>query len=166
MAYCDYDFYTNKYLGNVITEADFPRLSERASEKLDRLTFDRLSMSEDGTINASIVHTTHEEIEPLDEKTSTRVKKAVCKIAEILNDIELYEKASRELAGYEQTENGQRGKVITSVSSGSESISYSVKESSNSIVGAVLTDKKAQERLFYDIAVEYLSGTGLLYAGF
>lgn len=154
MAYCDYDFYTNKYLGNVITEADFPRLSERASEKLDRLTFDRLSISEDGTI------------ETLDEKTSTRVKKAVCKIAEILNDIEFYEKTSRELAGFEQTENGQRGKVITSVSSGSESISYSVKESSNSIVGAVLTDKKAQERLFYDIAVEYLSGTGLLYAGF
>ena len=29
MAYCDYDFYTNKYLGNVITEADFPRLAER-----------------------------------------------------------------------------------------------------------------------------------------
>ena len=154
MAYCDYDFYTNKYLGNVITEADFPRLSERASEKLDRLTFDRLSISEDGTI------------ETLDEKTSTRVKKAVCKIAEILNDIEFYEKTSRELAGFEQTENGQRGKVITSVSSGSESVSYSVKESSNSIVGAVLTDKKAQERLFYDIAVEYLSGTGLLYAGF
>lgn len=154
MAYCDYDFYTNKYLGNVITEADFPRLSERASEKLDRLTFDRLSVSEDGTI------------ETLDEKTSTRVKKAVCKIAEILNDIDVYEKASRELAGYEQTENGQRGKVITSISSGSESISYSVKETSNSIVGAVLTDKKAQERLFYDIAVEYLSGTGLLYAGF
>ena len=154
MAYCDYDFYTNKYLGNVITEADFPRLSERASEKLDRLTFDRLSISEDGTI------------ETLDEKTSTRVKKAVCKIAEILNDIDVYEKSSRELAGFEQTENGQRGKVITSVSSGSESISYSVKETSNSIVGAVLTDKKAQERLFYDIAVEYLSGTGLLYAGF
>ena len=87
-------------------------------------------------------------------------------IAEILNDIDVYEKASRELAGYEQTENGQRGKVITSISSGSESISYSVKETSNSIVGAVLTDKKAQERLFYDIAVEYLSGTGLLYAGF
>lgn len=154
MAYCDYEFYKTEYLGNVITEADFPRLSERASEKLDRLTFDRLSISEDGTI------------EPLDEKTSTRVKKAVCKIAEILNDIDVYEKSSRELAGFEQTENGQRGKVITSVSSGSESISYSVKETSNSIVGAVLTDKKAQERLFYDIAVEYLSGTGLLYAGF
>lgn len=166
MALCDYEFYKNKYLGNVITEADFPRLAERASEKLDRLTFDRLSMSEDGTISTSIVYATHEAVEPLDEKTSSKVKKAVCKIAETLNDIEMYEKSSRESVGYEQTENGQRAKVITSVSSGSESISYSVKETSNSIVGAVLTDKKAQERLFYDIAVEYLSGTGLLYAGF
>lgn len=166
MALCDYEFYKNKYLGDVITEADFPRLAERASEKIDRLTFDRLSISEDGTISARIVYATHEAVEPLDEKTTSKVKKAVCKIAETLNDIELYEKAIRESVGYEQTENGQRGKVISSVSSGSESISYSVKESSNSLIGAVLTDKKAQESLFYDIAVEYLSGTGLLYAGF
>ena len=90
MAYCDYDFYTNKYLGNVITEADFPRLSERASEKLDRLTFDRLSMSEDGTISTSIVYATHEEIETLDEKTSTRVKKAVCKIVNNKRQIRIF----------------------------------------------------------------------------
>lgn len=166
MAYCDYEFYKIKYMGNVIAESDFSRLSERASEKIDIFTFDRLSISEDGIIFAKIIYATNIANEELDEKTSTKVKKAVCKIAEALNDIELYEKASRESVGYEQTENGQRGKVISSVSSGSESISYSVKESSNSLVGAVLTDKKAQERLFYDIAVEYLSGTGLLYAGF
>ena len=165
MAYCDYEFYKSKYMGNVIAESDFSRLSERASEKIDIFTFDRLLVSDDGIIFAEIVSATYVSNEELDEKTSIKVKKAVCKIAEALNDIELYEKASRESVGYEQTENGQRGKVITSVSSGSESISYATKESTNSLVGAVLTDSKAQTQLFYDIASEYLSGRNLMYAG-
>ena len=134
MAYCNYEFYKDNYLGNVIAEADFPRLSERASEKLDLLTFDRLADNF-----------------PTDERTADKVKKAVCALAEIISDIDVAEKTSRE--------NGGMG--ISSVSSGSESISYSY----NSLVGAVLSDKNAQNKLFYETAREYLSGTGLLYAG-
>lgn len=164
MAYCDYDFYTTKYMGNVIAEVDFPRLSERASDKLDMLTFNRLSSDAEGKI-----YTLYErELEhyELEEKTAIKVKKAVCALAEILNDIEMYEKSSRGSIGFEETENGLKGKVISSISSGSESISYSVKtDSASSLVGAVLTDKNAQNRLFYDTVKEYLSGTGLLYAG-
>ena len=96
MAYCDYEFYKSKYMGNVIAESDFSRLSERASEKIDIFTFDRLSVSDDGIIFAEIVSATYVSNEELDEKTSIKVKKAVCKIAEALNDIELYEKESRE----------------------------------------------------------------------
>ena len=141
MAYCDYEFYQTEYMGNIITEADFPRLAERASEKLDLLTFDRLSVSE-GNITADT---------ELDEKIQKRIKKAVCKLAELLGDIEAATDASREHGGME----------VSSVSSGSESISYN----NNSLVGAVLTDAKAQNRLFNDIAAEYLAGTGLMYAG-
>lgn len=32
MAYADYDFYLNTYFGNAVSEEDFPRLSERASD--------------------------------------------------------------------------------------------------------------------------------------
>ena len=32
MAYADYDFYLNEYLGDAITGEDFPRLSQRASD--------------------------------------------------------------------------------------------------------------------------------------
>lgn len=134
MAYCNYEFYKDNYLGNVIAEADFPRLSERASEKLDLLTFDRLADNF-----------------PTDERTADKVKKAVCALAEIISDIDVAEKTSRE--------NGGMG--ISSVSSGSESISYS----NNSLVGAVLSDRNAQNKLFYETAREYLSGTGLLYEG-
>ena len=42
MAYADYEFYRKNYFGNVVPEADFPRLSERASDWLDTVTFDRL----------------------------------------------------------------------------------------------------------------------------
>ena len=141
MTYCDYEFYQTEYLGNVITEADFPRLAERASEKLDLLTFDRLSVS-DGNIAADT---------ELDEKIQKRIKKAVCKLAELLGDIEAATDASREHGGM----------GVSSVSSGSESISYN----NNSLVGAVMTDTKAQNRLFNDIAAEYLAGTNLMYAG-
>lgn len=38
MAYCDYDFYLNVYFGNCVSEGDFPRLSERASDYIRSAT--------------------------------------------------------------------------------------------------------------------------------
>lgn len=38
MAYADYAYYTTAYLGTTIGEADFPRLSLRASSYLDYYT--------------------------------------------------------------------------------------------------------------------------------
>jgi hypothetical protein len=106
-------------------------------------------------------------MEQADDTLTEKIKKAVCRIAELLNDIELSENASRQSIGYEQTEAGNRGKVISSVSSGNESISYQsgTTSSTTTLAGAVLTDKKAQDVLFLECAREYLGGTGLLYAG-
>lgn len=42
MAYTDYEFYTTSYFGSVVPETDFPRLAERASDFVDTMTFDRL----------------------------------------------------------------------------------------------------------------------------
>ena len=36
--YADYDFYLNSYFGNAISEEDFPRLSERASDHIRAAT--------------------------------------------------------------------------------------------------------------------------------
>ena len=41
MAYADYEYYTTTYLGTAIQEADFPRLSLRASSFLDYYTQSR-----------------------------------------------------------------------------------------------------------------------------
>jgi hypothetical protein len=41
VAYVDYEYYDETYLGTAIAEADFPRLALRASAEIDRLTFER-----------------------------------------------------------------------------------------------------------------------------
>ena len=48
------------------------------------------------------------------------------------------------------------------MSSGGQSISFGSNETA---VDKALGDKAAQNRLCYDAVCEYLSGTGLLYAG-
>lgn len=74
MAYADYKFYTESF-GNVVPEADFPRLAERASDFVDTMTFDRLV---DGL--------------PTNERAQKRIKKAVCSLAELMYQLELAEK--------------------------------------------------------------------------
>lgn len=111
MAYADYEFYTTSYFGSVVPETDFPRLAERASDFVDTMTFDRLV---DGL--------------PKNERSQKRIKKAVCSLAELLYQIELAEKnAANAAASGTSTTIGTGGSttgIVTSVSSGSESISY------------------------------------------
>ena len=111
MTYADYDFYTDSYFGSVVPETDFPRLAERASDFIDTMTFDRLV---DGL--------------PTNERSQKRIKKAVCSLAELMYQIELAEKnAANAAASGTSTTIGTGGSttgIVTSVSSGSESISY------------------------------------------
>lgn len=111
MAYADYDFYTTSYFGSVVPETDFPRLAERASDFVDTMTFDRLV---DGL--------------PTNERAQKRIKKAVCSLAELMYQVELAEKnAANAAASGASTTIGSGGSttgIVTSVSSGSESISY------------------------------------------
>ena len=111
MAYADYEFYTTSYFGSVVPETDFPRLAERASDFIDTMTFDRLV---DGL--------------PANERSQKRIKKTVCSLTELMYQIELAEKnATNAAASGTSTTIGTGGSttgVVTSVSSGSESISY------------------------------------------
>lgn len=110
MAYADYKFYTESF-GNVVPEADFPRLAERASDFVDLMTSDRLV---DGL--------------PKDERSQKRIKKAVCSLTEKMYQIELAEKNATDAAvSGTSTVIGSGGSttgIVTSISSGSESISY------------------------------------------
>ena len=110
MAYADYEFYTTSYFGSAVPETDFARLAERASDFIDTMTFNRLV---DGL--------------PTNERSQKRIKKAVCSLAELMYQIELAEKNAINQASANLTDtnvgNISTG-VVTSVSSGSESISY------------------------------------------
>ena len=114
MAYADYKFYTESF-GNVVLETDFPRLAERASDFVDTMTFDRLV---DGL--------------PANERSQKRIKKAVCSLAELMYQIELAEKnATNAAVSGTSTVIGSGGSttgIVTSVSSGSESISYATSQ--------------------------------------
>lgn len=111
MAYADYEFYTTSYFGSVVPETDFSHLAERASDFVDTMTFDRLV---DGL--------------PANERSQKRIKKVVCLLAELMYQIELAEKnATNAAVNGTSTAIGSGGSttgIVTSVSSGSESISY------------------------------------------
>ena len=67
MSYADFTYYEDTYLGNVIAEADFPRLALRASAQIDRLTFGRAATDTDN---------------------ETAIKNAMCAVAEEIYAIE------------------------------------------------------------------------------
>jgi hypothetical protein len=163
MAYADYEFYTKSFFGNVVPESDFIRFAERASDFLDTLTFDRLT---DGL--------------PTSEKYQKRIKKAVCAVAEIYYQLDLAQKqalATASGASAATDANGITTGIITSKSSGSESISYATAQQTGaaakewSAVYSAAGDTKAANRLLSDAAMPYLigvvtdDGTPLLYAG-
>lgn len=110
MAYADYVFYKTSYFGSVVPETDFPRLAERASDFVDLMTSDRLV---DGL--------------PTNERSQKRIKKAVCSLAELMYQIDLAEKNAINQASTNLTDTNVgniKAGAVTSVSSGSESISY------------------------------------------
>ena len=133
MGYTAFEFYRDSYYGDSIEESLFPKWEDRASMKLDQLTY--------GNIN---VETQAE----FDEK----IQKATCALADLLYQIDY------KTVHANDPKNGN----VKSMSSGGQSISFG---SNETLVDKVLGDKTEQNRLCYDAVCEYLSGTGLLYAG-
>ena len=163
MAYADYEFYTTKYYGSAIPDSQsFDKQAERASDFLDMMTFKRLV---DGL--------------PETDREQTKITKAVCALADKLYGLELAEKQALSAAAGSITSGtgGATTGVITSKSSGSESISYaSPSEIANgakawSALYSAAGDEQVTNKLLYDTAKGHLmgvrdnSGVPLLYAG-
>ena len=149
MAYADYKFYTESF-GNVVPETDFPRLAERASDFVDLMTSDRLA---NGL--------------PTNERSQKRIKKAVCSLAEKMYQIELAEKNAINQASASVADTNVGGKstgVVTSVSSGSESISYATPQQKASgakewsAVYSAAGDVQKTNNLLYKTALPLLMG--------
>lgn len=157
MAYTDYEFYIEKYYGDTVPESEFEKYADRASDRIDMITFDRL-------MNGL----------PEDKRANTKVQKAVCAVAETLYRIEQIKKASMETMGTVVQEDGTvTGKVVSSVSSGAESISYATGTSSYEIdeYAKVASGELNELTFLKSKALPYLMGVTdnkgvcLLYAG-
>lgn len=154
MGYVDYEYFKSIY-GDSMPETDFNRLSWEACRRIDVLTTGKLKFAF-----------------PTNEDDAEAVKRCVCKLIDIAGQIEAATKRVNDAQGYVTDHNGTHGKMISSVSSGSESISYTAKtESGSTVIDAVLSDKAAQDKLYRDTVREYLSfvgdanGVNLLFAG-
>lgn len=136
MAYADYEYYTDTYLGTAIQEADFPRLSLRASSFLDYYTQGRAAQNS--------------ELDAL--------KMACCAIAEQYQAID----AAQVLAQKALSASLDSGGELQSQTVGSWSKTY--RSGGDSAQQALSSVQTAQAALGA-IAQQYLSGTGLLYRG-
>lgn len=160
--YVSYEFYKTLYGENSVPETDFNRLSWDACNRLDVAT---------GTVNGikklKIAF-------PTDEESVEAVKRCLCELINISYKLEQAEKQANAAKGFINHEDGSvTSKVISSISAGNESVSYSTNSNSGAVtlIDKVLSDKTEQERLYRDVISKYLSGTTdangvyLLYAG-
>lgn len=157
MAYTDIEFYKTKYCSDTVPDESLEKYLEKASDRIDAITFDRLV---DGF--------------PDNKRAQIKIKKAVCAVADCLYQIDEAKKASMATVGTVTREDGtMTGKMVSSVSSGSESISYvtGTAGSISDIYSQAAMDKKVENVLLRQVATEYLAGVVdnkgvcLLYAG-
>lgn len=109
---------------------------------------------------------------PTDEDDAEAVKHCAAKLIYTLNQINQAEVTALESRGYESTDQGMRGKVISSISAGNESISYATNgNSSVTAYDAAAKDRTVRDKLLAEIVWDYLrgvsdvNGVGLLYMG-
>lgn len=154
MAYVNYEFYTSIY-GSALPETDFNRLEYDARRRVDVLTGKKLQFAF-----------------PTDEDSIEAVRRCVCNLIHLAGQIEAAEKRVADAQGYEVNQDGSmRGKIVSSVSSGSESVSYTAKTEQKTFIDSVLADKKMQDNLYKDTILSHLAlvadsnGVNLLYMG-
>lgn len=99
MGYTTYDFYKEKYYGDSIGESLFPKWEDKASMKLDQLTY--------GNINDD----TRTEFDE-------RIQKATCALADLLYQIDFKTSHASD----------EKGGNVKSMSSGGRSISFGTNE--------------------------------------
>lgn len=148
MAYVDYAYYKELYGDSAIPEADFNRLSWEACRKMDAAT-----TGIDGVRKLAVAF-------PVDEYAAECVKRCACELVSVLYQLKQARENAAKASGYTETTNGLQGKVISSISSGNESISFSSGSSGSSAtaIDKALSDKAAEAQLYTDTIREYLSG--------
>lgn len=154
--YVDFNYYISAYCGTAFKmEPDFSAYERKAERRIDVATGRKLSFAF-----------------PTEEHDSCAVKDCICELAEFLLRVDQYqESASKSMGVIERSDGTVQGKVITSVSSGSESRGYSAGTSIATDVSEAAKNRKALDSTVYAIikggisGVSDKNGVNLLYAG-
>lgn len=161
MAYIDYAYFESLFESE-LTETGFNRLVWNACRRLDIATT--------GIDNVKKMKIAF----PTDEDDAETVKRCAAELVNTLYQIEQAEDAAQNASGYVTREDGTVvSKLVSSVSAGNESISYSTSSNSDATtrVSSAVSDSAAREQLLNDTITEYLSGiedangVNLLYMG-
>lgn len=109
---------------------------------------------------------------PTDANSAELIKRCAGDLIELMHQIHKTEMSVLDARGFESTEQGMHGKVISSVTSGNESITYSTGSATSTVsVDAAVKDKSDRDKMYANIVWQYLSGTedangvNLLYLG-
>ena len=152
--YADYTYYQTEYGGKMSAD-DFKRFGRRAERRIDGITGNKLQFAY-----------------PTNERSIEAVKDCVCELADFLYQIDTYNAAAMDSMGtVAQADGTVKGKVITSISSGSESIGYSASSSASTTISEAAKDKKVADATIYGVVQDGLTGdadsngVNLLYAG-
>ena len=140
--YADYDYYQTEYGGKMSAD-DYKRFGRMAERRIDGITGNKLQFAF-----------------PANERDVEAVKDCVCELADFLYQIDSYNAAAMESMGtVAQADGTVKGKVITSISSGSESIGYSAAGSASTatMIYGIVRDSLG--------GVPDANGVNLLYAG-
>lgn len=155
--YVDYAYYSSIYGSKSIPREDFDIHIRKAQRELDRATTGKLKFAF-----------------PVDESAIEAVKDCLCELVNVFYKLQQIEDAGFESMGTvtDSTTGALRGKVVSSVSSGTESISYSNSTGQDeNVYTRAAVSVNSRNQLMKDISTEYLSmvedanGVGLLYSG-
>lgn len=152
--YADYTYYQTEYGGKMSAD-DFKRFGRRAERRIDGITGNKLQFAF-----------------PTETRSIEAIKDCVCELADFLYQIDAYSSAAMESIGTVTEADGTvKGKVITSISSGSESIGYSTAGSASTAISEAAKDKKVADAMICGMVQDGLTGVAdsngvnLLYAG-
>lgn len=160
MAYADYNYFNDLYFDMWITEAEFNRLSWEASNFLDK-----------ATTGVDNVHKLREYF-PTDAEAAESVKHCFCAIVKLMLDISRAECDARMAGGFITAPDGTiMPRMASSISSGSESRTFSANIAAANPYFAVVGNADAQNAMYRAQVKKYLSGVSdangvnLLYMG-
>ena len=149
-----------------ITQSEYEELYDPIEEKLFALiAFDACRVMDNHTTGIDNVKKL-KRFFPENEDDATAVMHCAAKLISTMHQVD---KAETAVSGFDVTDQGVRGKVISSVTAGNESISYDT--GAATAIEEAAKDITARTNLYADIVCDYLrgvvdrNGVNLLYKG-